>query len=227
MKIEGMRMQKNVFAKNIIEMLPAFVIGFIVGAIVGFIVCKKVDRKKKILPDLEKCILFASFCVAFVCVVFSIYGKESVSIQVLNFYTSFVFAWLLTKESSRNEFIKTQHKVVKNTYRHIEDVETTVIITKKRVAELCIKGKAEKGELLGISDELDSILAGIRSNKDDWKDMLKKGYRKKIDSQNDPEGSSEKSSRVLSPDHIDFENILGDEVEGREESSEKNKEQNR
>lgn len=150
---------------------------------------------------LEDIILGVSFLGAFACFGLSLVGQTEISIQILNFYVSFIFSWLLTKKSSRNEFMKMQHKVAKNTYRHIEDVETTVIITMDRVSNLIERIKGRKfadlilGDLDGVMDDLYSVLTGIRSNKDDWKDMLKKSYREKIESQEDPEGKLEKMNK--------------------------------
>ncbi len=163
----------------------------LIGAAIAFLAAW-LAMKKTIPFRLEKCILWTSFLGAAGCLIASFAGKHTISIQILNFYLSFIFAWLLTKGNAQKDFKKMQHKVAKNTYRHIEDVETTVLIAKKRIEELCKKEQVTQGELQGIADHLNSILTGIRSNKDDWKDMLKKGYRAKMDGQDDPEGRLEK-----------------------------------
>ena len=165
--------------------------GIVVFSLVKRIICRIMKIGKSHF-NLEKVILWISFVGAVMCLVLSLLGEQTVSIQILSFYVSFIFAWLLTKGSSQKDFKRMQHKIAKNTYRHIEDVETTVLITKSRIEELCGKEEVSQGELQGIVDDLNSILTGIRSNKDDWKDMLKKSYRTKIDNQDDPEGRLEK-----------------------------------
>lgn len=187
-------------------------IGILIGIIIALIFNYIGRNRKQIKTSfkLEKCILGVSFFGVIVCLIFSFTGEQTISIQILNFYLSFIVAWLLTKENSQNDFKKMQHKIAKSTYRHIEDVETTVLITKKRIEDLCKKECVTQGELQGIVDDLNSILTGIRSNKDDWKDMLKKNYRTKIDNQDDPEGKLEKLKPSTNPS--DLKEIFKDEI---------------
>lgn len=189
-------------------MIASMLIGIIIALIVNWIV-KKIRQKINMRFNLEKCILWVSFIGAISCLFASFLGEQTISIQILSFYVSFIFAWLLTKDSSQKDFRKMQHKVAKNTYRHIEDVETTVLITKKRVEKLCEKETAIQGELQGVVDDLNSILTGIRSNKDDWKDMLKKSYREKIDAQEDPEGKLGKLEKAKTqPDTSEYKEVF-------------------
>lgn len=190
------------------------VAGAFTGAAIALLtkwIIGKIMKQSKIHFNLEKCILWISFIGAIGCLIASFLGEQNVSIQILSFYVSFIFAWLLTKDSSQKDFKKMQHKVAKNTYRHIEDVETTVLITKNRVEKLCERETEIQGELRGIVDELNSILTGIRSNKDDWKDMLKKSYREKIDAQEDPEGKLGKLQKSKSqPDSSEYKEVFKD-----------------
>lgn len=189
-----------------------FWVAVIAGAFIGAAIVLLIKRIKGIVHfNLEKVILWTSSFIALCCLIFSFKGEQTVSIQILNFYVSFIFAWLLTKGSSQKDFKKMQHKVAKNTYRHIEDVETTVLITKNRVEKLCGEETAIQGELQGIVDDLNSILTGIRSNKDDWKDMLKKSYRDKINAQEDPEGKLGKLEKSKSqPDSSEYKEVFKD-----------------
>ena len=114
--------------------------GIVVFSLVKRIICRIMKIGKSHF-NLEKVILWISFVGAVMCLVLSLLGEQTVSIQILSFYVSFIFAWLLTKGSSQKDFKRMQHKIAKNTYRHIEDVETTVLITKSRIEELC--GKEE------------------------------------------------------------------------------------
>lgn len=203
----------------------------IAGILVGIIICLitywlscKIKKKVKIHFNLEKCILWISFIGAAGCLIISFFGIQTISIQILSFYVSFIFAWLLTKGSSQKDFKRMQHRVAKNTYRHIEDVETTVLITKNRVEKICGKETAIQGELQGVVDDLNSILTGIRSNKDDWKDMLKKSYREKIDSQEDPEGKLGKLEKAKSqPDSSEYKEVFKDSLKDDHNETEESK----
>lgn len=193
------------------------IIGLFIGIALVLLLNRIIQGKNKtnkIQFNLEKCILWISFFGALGCLIASFLGEQTISIQILSFYVSFIFAWLLTKGSTQKDFKKMQHKVAKNTYRHIEDVETTALITKKRIEELCEKDSVSKGELQGIVDDLNSILTGIRSNKDDWKDMLKKSYRTKIDNQDDPEGRLEKLK--VPPKSSDLKKVFKDELKNND-----------
>ena len=183
--------------------------GIVVFSLVKRIICRIMKIGKSHF-NLEKVILWISFVGAVMCLVLSLLGEQTVSIQILSFYVSFIFAWLLTKGSSQKDFKRMQQKKKKNTYRHIEDVETTVLITKSRIEELCGKEEVSQGELQGIVEDLNSILTGIRSNKDDWKDMLKKSYRTKIDNQDDPEGRLEKLKSP--PNSAEIKEVFKDEI---------------
>jgi len=197
--------------------------GCIIGSIVSWNICKR-KQDIKVHLNLDKCILWASFIGAIGCLIASFLGEQTVSVQILSFYVSFIFAWLLTKDSSQKDFKKMQHKIAKNTYRHIEDVETTVLITKNRVEKICGKETAIQGELQGVVDDLNSILTGIRSNKDDWKDMLKKSYREKIDSQEDPEGKLGKLEKAKSqPDSSEYKEVFKDSLKDDNNETEKSK----
>lgn len=190
--------------------------GIFIGIIIGLIsywLSYKIRKKIKIHFNLEKCILWTSFIGAAGCLIISFFGIQTISIQILSFYVSFIFAWLLTKGSSQKDFRRMQHKVAKNTYRHIEDVEITVLITKNRVEKICSEKTEIQGELQGIVDDLNSILTGIRSNKDDWKDMLKKSYREKIDAQEDPEGKLGKLEKSKSqPESSEYKEVFKDSI---------------
>lgn len=186
----------------------ALVIGIVLGIVIHILWKSKAkDNTNKF--KLEAGIMYISLLGAAGCLIMSLLGESTVSIQILSFYTSFIFAWLLTKSSSRSEFKKMQHRVAKSTYRHIEDVETNVLITKKRIEE-CRKSGLTDGDIDGIVDDLNAILTGIRSNKDDWKDMLTKSYRMKIEGQEDPEGRLDK---LKSPERAEIAKEFSEEIQ--------------
>lgn len=169
--------------KNGTNVSVVFIIGLFLGSIITVIY-----KNHKIIGKLDNVVLLISFMIAVLCLAVCFIGKETeASIQVLGFYTSFIFSWLLTKKSSVDEYKKTQHKVARNTFRHIRDVETAVLYTRERLYTLKEKTEITEEDINGIIDNVAFILAGIRSSEDDWKDMLKKSYRQKIEDEIDPE----------------------------------------
>lgn len=178
--------------KNISEIIVTLIVGCILGVVVGYFLKSIIkDGIQSVVRKLDNVVLLFSLLVAAVCMVAAlIYQEPRVSVNILSFYSSFIFAWLLTKKSAKEEFKKTQHKVAKNTYRHIEDVETAAIITRDRLQQCQEKLKNDSTYMIdieGLIDNVDVILTGIRSNKKDWEDMLKKSYREKIRNEEDPE----------------------------------------
>lgn len=170
---------------NWILIITSFIVGILVGYFLGTIIRKGV---KKAVRKLDNVVLALSFLGAIFCIYANIFlGKENISIQLLSFYTSFIFAWLLTKKSAKEEFEITQHKVAKNTFRHIEDVETAVLVTRDRLYAIKDKKDISCKDIEGILDNIEIILTGIRSNKEDWMEMLKPSYIKQLKKGEDPE----------------------------------------
>lgn len=177
---------------NSIEVRVILIVGIIVGGLAGYFLHDIIRKGTHyVVRRLDNVVLIFSLLVASMCIIAAlIYDETEVSIQILSFYASFVFAWLLTKKSAKEEFERTQHKVAKNTYRHIEDVETAAIITRDRLQkcqEELTKSPNYRIDIEGLIDNIDVILTGVRSNKKDWEDMLRKSYRDKIREGEDPE----------------------------------------
>lgn len=175
----------NYIHSNILLVIISCVTGILIGLFLSTLIKKGV---KKTIRKLDNMVLLFSLVGAVFCLFVNLFlGKENVSIQLLSFYTSFIFAWLLTKKSSKEEFESTQHKVTKNTFRHIEVVETAALVTRDRVYAIMDKKDVSEEDMEGILDNIEIILTGIRSNKDDWKEMLKPSYVRKLESHEDPE----------------------------------------
>lgn len=215
-------------------------IGILLGFCLHIIVNRKITAKeqsikgqstkggirkslKRNVRKLDNIVLLFSFIGAVFCLYVDMFlGKEDISIQLLSFYTSFIFAWLLTKKSAKEEFKATQHKVAKNTYRHIEDVETAALKTMDRLYDIKDNKQYSMEELDGILDNVEIILTGIRSNKKDWMEMLKPSYVKKLEAAEDPEArllhSKEKrlkrsnmnGNQVIHPELDEITSALGD-----------------
>lgn len=203
------------------------IISCLIGVALGYFL-KELLRKglKRMVRKLDNMVLLFSLMGAIFCLFVNLFlGKENVSIQLLSFYTSFIFAWLLTKKSSKEEFENTQHKVAKNTFRHIEDVETAALVTRERLYVIKDKEDISEKDMEGILDNIEIILTGIRSNKEDWMEMLKPSYVKKLKSDEDPEArllhSKEKKAKreggkkesVNHPELGGLSEVLGDNVQ--------------
>lgn len=217
--IEWLKGYGGVVVQYKCEIIVTLLVGCIIGIILGYFFNTAIrDGVNAVVRKLDNAVLIFSLFIAVLCMVLAlVYKEEQVSIQVLSFYSSFVFAWLLTKKSAKEEFKKTQHKVAKNTYRHIEDVETAAIITRDRLYE-CQQGLKDNKDYTididGLIDNVDVILTGIRSNKKDWEDMLKKSYRDKIRQEEDPEAKlahvRRKKEEVKPPEKEVFKQAFSD-----------------
>lgn len=186
--------------KNFVEFIKQYhwyvLLTIVIGALLGFLACilygkiensDFVKRSKRRFENLENWIMGFSFVIAVVCMINAASGNGTeVDSQYLSLYSSFIFAWILTKKTASRDFRKNQHKIAKSTYRHIEDAETAVLIAKNRIMEK--RGDTlDDGDIQGLLDDLQIILTCIRSNKKDWRDMLTKSYRDKIDKDENPE----------------------------------------
>lgn len=168
--------------------LALFIVGFLIGWTFFQIRNKEfIQKQKKRLENLENWIMLVSFGIAILCMINAILGTSTqMDSQYLSIYSSFIFAWILTRKTASKDFQKSQHKIAKSTYRHIQDAETAVLIAKNRLTEQ--RGTTlNEGDIDGLIDDLQIILTCIRSNKQDWRDMLKKKYREKIDNEENPE----------------------------------------
>lgn len=212
----------NYISSNVLLMIISCVVGILIGFFLSKIITNGV---KKTIRKLDNMVLLFSLIGAIFCLFANMFlGKENVSIQLLSFYTSFIFAWLLTKKSSKEEFEKTQHKVAKNTFRHIEDVETAALITRDRVYAIMDKKDTSEEDMAGILDNIEIILTGIRSNKEDWMEMLKPSYVKKLKADEDSEArllhlrekkitrEDQRNNQVNQPGLENLSNILNDNM---------------
>lgn len=174
------------------HVIVTLVIGGIAGCVIrnmikGNITLDTFRKTKKHFENLENWIMLISFVIAVACMVRAASGNATaIDSQYLSLYSSFIFAWILTKKTASRDFKKNQHKIAKSTYRHIADAETAVLIAKNRLMEKRGSTLGE-GDIQGLLDDMQIILTCIRSNKNDWKDMLTKSYRDKLDKEDNPE----------------------------------------
>ena len=208
---------------NWLGLVIALVIGFFLHLFIRVTKERRLTKERRFtIKKLDNVVLYISFIGAVVCLIFGIFNKEdSINVQILGFYTSFIFSWLLTKRSSKEEFKDTQNDIANNTYRHIQDIETAAVVAKNRVAELLNKDKdSVKTGLEGILDNLEIILKGIRTNEEDWKNMMNEESRKKIDDSDDREvGLKQSNLGQITPDQaMELKEALGNGIQDSQES---------
>lgn len=182
----------SIFPNNVVS----FVCGFVVCIIVVFIYfC----FAKKIIKNIEDGVMEVSFVGAMVCLVISIFFKEiDKSINILSFFCSFVFSWLLTKKSSKEEFIERQQEIAKTSYRHIGDVRKATLVTRDRLSELKKKNEISRSDIDGILDDVEIILQCIKTNEDDWKDMVSETHLNQMKGYIDPEAENVSKNKGVS-----------------------------
>lgn len=166
-----------------------YFVGLILCIIIFFIISY---FSKKISGNIEEGVMKFSFFIAIFCLVASILFKEvDKSVNILSFFCSFIFSWLLTKKSSKEEFKERQQEIAKTSYRHIGDVKKTTLVTRNRLLELKTKGEMSRSDIDGILDDIDIILQCIATNEEDWEDMVSEDYLKQMKKDKDPEDEEE------------------------------------
>lgn len=117
--------------------------------------------------QIENYILQISLVVASICIfgagVFNLSGATS----ILSFYTSFVFAWLLTKKSTKEEFEREESKWKQQSHRYLNSIwenigETTIYIDTK-IEDIRKYGKYNKGVIDPILEHIQISLKQNRS----------------------------------------------------------------
>jgi Ca2+/Na+ antiporter len=187
------------------------------GIVVGFVICLICvftyfffTKKKRL--NIEDGVMTLSFFGATACLIISLFFSEvDKSINILSFFCSFVFSWLLTKKSSKQEFKELQQEIAKTSYRHIGDVRKATLVTKNRLSELKNKDKILNSDIDGILDDVEIILQCIVTNEDDWKDMVSKELLEQMKKDEDPEGEdieqNKKEHKLNTNFSLDFEQI--------------------
>ncbi|WP_129599401.1 hypothetical protein [Anaerophilus nitritogenes] len=97
---------------------------------------------------------------------------------ILNFYISFIFAWLLTKKSSEAEFKRRQKESAIRSYRHIGKIKDQATYSISQVGDMIgdnLKNDQSvelNAALVRIRDALVYIRGGIEVSIDDWGDLI-------------------------------------------------------
>ncbi len=200
------------------EEFPSELIGHIVylfvGIAVGIVLVFLINIfAKKMSKSIENGILIISFATAFICLIASVIFKEAnVSVNILSFFSSFIFAWLLTKKSSKEEFEETQHRIAKTTFRHMGDIKASVVSIKQYLKYLAEKnGDISKDDIYNLSGHISIMEKNIENISEDWKDLMSEKERNNYDKEEyNPEDTKIGIDETVSqPDASVLEKSLG------------------
>lgn len=189
---------------NIIQLVCALVIGVVIGFLL-FLILSFIS--KKMVKHIEDSVMIVSFAIALLCLFMGIlFGENNISTNILSFFTSFVFSWLLTKKSSREEFKERQQEIAKTAHRHITHIMQSALVTKNRLEEIKSKGTLDPTDVDGILDDIVIIINGIEHQEKDWEDMLSEQYRNEITEKNPEDDMKQNEKQNLghpSPKQLD------------------------
>lgn len=200
-------------ANNFLQFSITALVGLVVGALLLLVFCY---FSKKMIGSIEDIVMVFAFFVALMCFFASVLFKETnISINLLSLFCSFIFSWLLTKKSSKGEFKEQQEAIAKTTYRHIGDIKSAALVTQDRLLILRKKEGINQTDIDGILDNVKIILKGIKTNEEDWKDMLSNEYIEELSKNEDPENElDEQRENIEQPTSEDinemFRQIFGD-----------------
>ena len=173
------------------------ILGIVIG-VAGTTIINKVKLKVNwnvLFKNLDKVMLVATTCILAICIIVETLGfADYISLSFVNIYSSIIFSWLLTKFSAETEFKKKEEDMAKLSFRHLGDVEKTILTAEQKVRDF-ITGERLGGKLdgkleyflEGVIDKIELIKIGIATNKEDWFDMLAEGYKGEINKRQDPE----------------------------------------
>ncbi|CEO36541.1 Uncharacterised protein [[Clostridium] sordellii] len=161
--------------------MATLVIGIIFGFIVG-VTIKNINYLKKIRINIADLVIFASFIVAIWFMWGGINNKleEPMFAAVSNFYVSFIFAWLLTKKSSKESYEHDIEKTALMSYKQLHNLEGNVNFALRRTKEMssfnttlekcseCSEQEVFRQKICRVQDNLVGIIQSIDSSKSNW-----------------------------------------------------------
>lgn len=194
-------------ANNFLQLSITALVGLAIGVLLFLAFCY---FSKKKIGSIEDIVMVFAFFVALMCFFASVLFKETnISINLLSLFCSFIFSWLLTKKSSKGEFQEQQQAIAKTTYRHIGDIKSAALVTRDRLLILRDKEEINKTDIDGILDNVKIILKGIKTNEEDWKDMLSNEYIEKLSKNEDPENElNEQRKDIGQPTSEDINEMI-------------------
>lgn len=167
-------------ALNVLMLLS----GILIGITIGLLLKKKPNLKfpKINISDL---VIIISFVVAIGFTIGGINNKlnEPIFSAVSNFYVSFIFAWLLTKKTSKESYEEEIEKTAIMSYKQLHNLEDGVKFALGKVHEMgnldsntcqesgcksCNKESIFKERISRVADNLVNIKQNIDSSKMNW-----------------------------------------------------------
>lgn len=139
-----------------------------------------------ILNNLDDFMLIVSILIFITCIIYdSLNPNSDISIQYLNIFSTLIFSWLLTKKSTEIQCKREQEKVAKISYRHLGDLEYTVLTAEQYIKD-CLKSDShlEKSSIIvleRVEDKINLIKHGLNTNKEDWYDLLDANYKHELE----------------------------------------------
>ena len=180
----------SVFVDYIKEPIPIalnllmLLLGILVGIIIGILLKKKpnINLPKINITDL---VIFISLILAIVFTIGGINNKlnEPIFAAISNFYVSFIFAWLLTKKTSKESYEQEIEKTAIMSYKQLHNLEGGVRFALTKVHEMgevdsnigkesecesCNKESIFKERISRVADNLVNIIQNIDSSKTNW-----------------------------------------------------------
>lgn len=177
----------------IVWAMLTFVLGFLTNYIINKLYKKNRNEILSLfifwfhnmLNNLDDIIAFSSAIIFVVCTIYDCTHKNSdISIQYLSIFSTLIFSWLLTKKSTEIQCKKEQERVSKVSYRHLSDIEYSVLTAEQYVKDCLLDdelGTSQKDVLERVKDKILSIKQGLDTNKEDWYDFLDETYKKEMD----------------------------------------------
>lgn len=180
-----------------IAVLKVFAVGLLIGiaiTIFSILILRKI-KFSKILGNLENIILILALVMFTISLAMDYFKKTNgISVSLLNFFATIIFSWILTKKSSGLSFKIEQEKLAKLSYRHLGDVEKSVLGLEQNIRDYLDENvhKHQNNDsssyfLGSLLNRTEDIRNGILSNKEDWFDMLSNEEKDRIRERDDPE----------------------------------------
>lgn len=179
-------MEANFGLKDIIT---CGVIAFSLGALTNWGI-SKYRKTNGLTVDRFIMVLSLIFLAASVfCAVFGVITE--LASAGMTFFSSVIFSWLLTRESSKADLKAQEQELALKSYRHINYLETAAFTAGKTIDQYISEQDASLSKdvklvLSRAMDQIGYIQGGINTCKMDWVDLLSESDKAKCANKDDP-----------------------------------------
>lgn len=139
------------------------------------------------LESLDNIIAIMSGIVFVFCTVYdATTGNTDISIQYLNIFSTIILSWIVTRKSTEIQCKKEQQKTAKVSYRHLSDLEYTILEAQQGIEEYLENNPCStKHNTINSALEKTKTMILImqqatKTNKEDWFDLLDEEYQKEL-----------------------------------------------